>query len=135
MVSSGSSKAENAQTSTSQVIVNSHVPSVLNLDLSAMQTTIQKDVDVAITELKTTTFEELLRCRNVIADLRKEFRKVRQSRHLLMFILLQQVLMKSKMKCVDPRKKTYPTVEVLLSLKIKMRNKQMNRHRLKKSQG
>ena len=136
LVSSGSSKAENAQTSTSQVIVNSQVPSVLSFDLSAMQATIQKDVDVAITELKATTFEELLRCRNEIADLTKEFRKVRQkdSRHLLMFILLQQVLMKSKMKCVDPRKKTYPTVEVLLSLKIKMQNKQMNRHRLKKSQ-
>ena len=48
LVSSGSSKAENAQTSTSQVIVNPQVPSVLNFDLSAMQATIQKNVDVAI---------------------------------------------------------------------------------------
>ena len=36
-------------------------------------------MDVAITELKATTFEELLRCRNEIADLRKEFKKVRQT--------------------------------------------------------
>ena len=57
LVSPGSSKAENAQTSTSQVIVNSQVPSVLNFDLSAMQATIQKDVNVAITELKAATFE------------------------------------------------------------------------------
>ena len=42
LVSSGSSKVENAQTSSSQVIVNSQVPSVLNSDLSAMQATIQK---------------------------------------------------------------------------------------------
>ena len=83
LVSSGSSKAENAQTSTSQVIVNSQVPSVLNFNLSAMQATIQKDVDVAITELKATTFEELLRCRNEIADLRKEFKKVRQTEQTL----------------------------------------------------
>ena len=46
-VSFGSSKAENAQTSSSQVIVNSQVPSVLNSDLSAMEATIQKDVNVA----------------------------------------------------------------------------------------
>ena len=46
-VSFASSKAENAQTSSSQVIVNSQVPSVLNSDLSAMEATIQKDVNVA----------------------------------------------------------------------------------------
>ena len=60
LVSSGSSVAESAQTSSSQVIVNYQVPSVLNSDLSPMQATIQKDVKVAITELKATTFEELL---------------------------------------------------------------------------
>ena len=73
LVSSGSSKAENAQMSTSQVIVNSQVPSVLNFDLSAMQATIKKTVDVAITELKASTFEEQLRCRNEIAHLRNKF--------------------------------------------------------------
>ena len=37
---------------------------------------------MAITELKATTFEELLRCRNEIADLKKEFKKVRQTEQI-----------------------------------------------------